>query len=159
MKIIVFVGAILIAVGMYVFQSDMTVTINRRRANAEDSKTARAYVGSGLMALGGLFAVGGIVGIVRGKKLQKRNEFILLTGIATQASVTFVDKNWSVLVNRNPIYSIVEYTFSDKSGNVYTRKISNISSEIVIRKQIQVGTKIPIKYLPENPTESVMVLG
>jgi hypothetical protein len=158
MKVIVFVGIILIAVGAFIFQSDIKVKINRQVANAEDSKTARNYVGGGLIAFGSLFVLGGFARLVRGNKQQKRNLYILQNGIEAQGTVTFVDRNWSVLVNKNPIYSIVEYTFPDKNGNQHTRKISNISSEIVIRKQIQVGSKIPIKYASENPGESVMVV-
>jgi hypothetical protein len=73
-------------------------------------------------------------------------------------TVTFVDRNWKILLNKNPIYSIVEYYYKDNLGNQYTRKISNMSSELVIRKQIQVGAKIPVKYLSENPAESVIVI-
>jgi hypothetical protein len=158
MKVIIFVGVILIAVGAFIFQSDMKVKINRQIANAEDSQTAKTYIGGGIIGLGSLFVLGGLLGLVLGNKQQKRNQHILQNGIAVVGTVTFVDRNWAVLVNKNPIYSIVEYTYKDKSGNSHTRKISNISSEIVIRKQIQVGSKISIKYASENPVESVMVI-
>lgn len=158
MKVIVFVGIVLITVGVIIFQSDMKVKINRQLANAEDSKTAKTYVGGGIIGLGSLFVLAGLIGLVRANKLQKRNQYILQNGIEAYGTVTFVDRNWTVLVNKNPIYSIVEYTYPDSSGNLHTRKISNISSELVIRKQIQVGSKIPIKYAAENPGESVMVI-
>jgi hypothetical protein len=156
--VFLFVGTILIGVAVILFQSDVKVRINRQRANAEDSKAAISYVAWGLGGLGFLFAAGGLIGIVSGRKQNKRNLYILQNGIAVEGTVTFVDKNWAVLVNKNPIYSIVEYTYPDKTGNQHTRKVSNISSEMVIRKQIQVGSRIPIKYAPENPAESVMVL-
>jgi hypothetical protein len=156
--VFLFVGIILIGVGIIIFQSDIKVRINHQHANAEDSKTAITYVAWGLGGLGFLFAVGGLIGFARGKKQNKQNLYILQNGIAAEGTVTFVDKNWAVLVNKNPIYSIVEYTYLDKTGNQHTRKINNISSEIVIRKQILVGSKIPIKYASENPGESVMVL-
>ncbi|MES2837764.1 MAG: DUF3592 domain-containing protein [Bacteroidota bacterium] len=156
--VFLFVGIVLIAVGIIVSQSNMKVKINRQRANAEDSKTAISYVAWGLEGLGGIFALIGVMGVIRGKKQNKRNHYILQNGISAEGTVTFVDKNYAVLVNKKPIYSIVEYTYVDSTGSQHTRKVSNISSDIVIRKQILVGSKIQIKYASENPSESVMVL-
>lgn len=157
MKIIIFVGLILLGVGIYVPYSSGGVTINKKQASAETAQTAKNYIGLGLCALGGLFIIGGAIGMAKYKKQQKRNMFILQTGVATQGNVTFVDKNWAIKVNNNPIYSIVEYTYKDNLGQSYVRKVSTVPSEMVIRKQIVVGSTIPIKYLNENPSESVMV--
>lgn len=63
-----------------------------------------------------------------------------------------------VVLITTPIYSIIEYTYVDPTGANHTRKITNFSTQIAIRKQIQVGSKIAIKYLAENPDESVIVL-
>jgi hypothetical protein len=157
-KIFIFVGIILIGTGVIVSQSNTGVRINNRMANEEVSKNVRNYIGGGVGGLGLFFVIVGLVGMVRGSKQTKRNQYIMQTGIDAQGTVTFVDKNWSVLVNKNPIYSIVEYTYLDRNGNKYTRRINNLSSEIVIRKQIQVGSNVPIKYSAENPGESVIIL-
>jgi hypothetical protein len=61
-------------------------------------------------------------------------------------------------VNQTPIYSIVEYTYEDKYGKRHTRRIDRVDSKMVVRKQIQVGTRIPVKYAKEDPSKSVMVL-
>ncbi len=156
--VFLFVGTILIVVGVIVFQSDTKVRINGQRANAEDSKTAISYVAGGLGGLGALFVIGGLFSIVNARKQNKRNMYILQNGVDAEGTVAFVDRNYAILVNKNPIYSIVEYTYKDKIGQQHTRRVSTISSEVVIRKQIQVGSKIPIRYAPENPAESVMVL-
>jgi hypothetical protein len=149
--IFLFVGIVFIVVGVIIYNSDTNVYINHQRASEEDGKVVMHYAGAGMMALGGVFTVIALIGAVRNNKQNKRNQYILQNGIDTQGTVTFVDRNWSVLINKNPIYSIVEYNYQDKVGNQYTRKISNMSSELVIRKQIRVGSKIPIRYLSENP--------
>jgi hypothetical protein len=153
-----FVGIVLIATAILFSQSSTRVRINHKPANAEDSNIARYGIGGGLAGLGLIFAIGGLISMVRGSKQNKRTQYILQNGIDAQGTVTFVDKNWYIKVNGNPIYSIVEYTYPDETGLQHTRRITNISSEIVIRKQIQVGSTIPIKYTAENPEESVIVL-
>ena len=156
--IFLFVGIILIVTGIIISQSNTRVRINHQLANAEDSNTARYAIGGGLAGLGLLFSIGGLIGVVRGSKQNKRKQYIVQNGIDAQGTVTFVDKNWSVRINGNPIYSIVEYTYIDKTGYQHTNRINNLNSEIVIRKQIQVGSNIPIKYAAENPWESVILL-
>lgn len=157
-KIFIFVGIILIVTGVIVSQSNTRVRINKQIANAEESKNARNYIGGGVGGLGLIFAIVGLIGVVRGSKQNKRNQYIVQNGIDAQGTVTFVDKNYTMLVNNNPIYSIVEYTYQDKTGNQHTRRINNFNSEIVIRKQIKVGSNIPVKYSAENPGESVIIL-
>jgi hypothetical protein len=155
--IFLFVGIIFIVVGVIIYNSDTNVYINHQRASAEEGKAVVHYAGGGLMGLGALFTLIGLVAAVKSNKQKKRDQYILQNGIDALGTVTFVDKNWKILLNNNPIYSIVEYNYKDKSGNQYTRKISNMSSELVIRKQIRVGSNIQIKYLSENPGESVIV--
>jgi hypothetical protein len=156
--IFLFVGIIFIIVGVIIYNSDTNVYINHQRASEKDGKMVIHYTGAGLMGLGGIFALIGLIGFVRNNKQNKRNQYILQNGIDALGTVTFVERNWKILLNKNPIYSIVEYNYKDNLGNQYTRKISNMSSELVIRKQIQVGAKIPIRYLSDNPEESVIVI-
>jgi hypothetical protein len=99
-----------------------------------------------------------VIGMIRGSKQMKVNQYIMQNGIPAEGTVTFVDKNWTLLVNKNPIYSIIEYTYTDSNGAQYSRKVTNANSNLVTRMGIQVGSKIPIKYSPQNPAESVIVV-
>ncbi len=157
-KIYLFAGIVLIVVGVIVSRSNPRVRVNHRVVSAEESRDYLNYIVVGLGGLGLFFAILGLTGIIRGSKQNKKNQIIMQNGIDAQGTVTFVDKNWNALVNNIPIYSIVEYTYQDKTNNKYTRRINTLNSEFVIRKQIQVGSNIPIKYLAENPAESLLVL-
>jgi sRNA-binding regulator protein Hfq len=156
--VFIFIGAILIMTGVIVANSNVRIKINNRFADEEQSTKVRNYIGIGLGGLGAVFAVIGLIGAVAGSQKNKRNKEIIRNGIVAQAKVTFVDKNYYVLVNKTPIYSIVEYTYTDSNGIQHSRKINNIDSKIVIRNGIQVGSMVPIKYSAENPAESVLIL-
>jgi hypothetical protein len=105
---------------------------------------------------GALMALFGVLGLVRGSKQAKQDSLIAQTGIEKEATVTFVDKNYNLLVNNRPIYSIVEYKYQDDFGNEYANRVDNVSTDSVIRNKIEVGSTIKIKYLPNDPTKSVM---
>ena len=47
-RVFLFVGLILIAVGVYVAQSDIAVRINKQRADADTAATARCAIGGGV---------------------------------------------------------------------------------------------------------------
>jgi hypothetical protein len=157
-RVFLFVGLILIAVGVYVAQSDIGVTINKRRADAETAATARYAIGGGVGGLGLLFALGGVRSMVRGSRSAKRNREIMQTGVAAEATITFVDKNYRVLVNKQPIYSIVEYTYLDRAGQPHKRRTENAPSDAVIRMGLAVGGKVAIKYSAQNPADSLIVV-
>lgn len=157
-RIFIFTGVILIIVGVIVYQSDAGVRISGRMADPGTASAAKAIIGGGLGVLGILFSLGGLIGLVRGSKQNKRSAYILQTGVAAEGTVTFVDKNYSILVNKKPIYSIIEYTYNDSNGTAHTRKVNTVNSDMVIRNQIQVGSKIAIKYAADNPAESVFIL-
>lgn len=152
------VGVILMVTGVIVSQSHMIVSIQRHRADPETSNIVRYAVGGGVGGLGVVFALVALIGMVRGSQQTKRNQYLVQTGIDAEGTVTFVDKNYAMLINNRPIYSIIEYTYRDGAGNQHTRRIDNANSELVIRKQIQVGAKVAIKYSAQNPGESVIVL-
>jgi hypothetical protein len=80
---------------------------------------------------------------------------IMETGISTTAQVTFVDRNYRVLINNRPVYSIVEYVYQDDLGNKYSKRIDRVSSEAVIRNQIAVGSTVDIKYSSTDPSQSI----
>ena len=115
-------------------------------------------VGALVGSLGALFMLFGLLSLASGSKKRKQDSRILQTGVDAEADVKYVDKNYNVLVNRRPIYSIIEYAYQDSSGKGYTNRIEKVSSEQVIRNQIQVGSRIAIKYSAENPGESVIVM-
>lgn len=96
-------------------------------------------------------------GIRSRRKLKARQERILQYGVETEATITFVDRNYGMLVNNRPIYSIVEYTFLDRMERQQTGRINNASSDYVIRNKLEVGSTIRIKYLPDDPTMSLML--
>ena len=80
------------------------------------------------------------------------------TGIAAEGTVTFADKNYSLLMNKKPVYSIVEYTYVDQSGKQHTRRVETIPSDYVIRNKIEVGGKVAVKYAVEDPGQSTILL-
>lgn len=159
-KIFFFIGIILLAVGITVYFALGTVTTYNggKTMSPELKMTLQLSIGGFLSALGIIFLVVAFRSKARAAKQQAENLHILQTGIAAEGTVTFVDKNYAVRVNKVPVFSIVEYTYKDRSGNVHTRRINNFSSEMVIRKQIQVGGKIPVKYSNEDAGKSVIVL-
>jgi hypothetical protein len=108
--------------------------------------------------IGALMILFGVLGLIRGSKKAKQDNLIAQTGMEREATVTFVDKNYNLLVNNRPIYSIVEYKYQDDFGNEYTNRIENASTNDVIRNKIEVGSTIRIKYLPQDPAQSVMVV-
>ena len=107
---------------------------------------------------GALMTLFGVLGLIRGSKKAKQDNLIAQTGIEREATVTFVDKNYNLLVNNRPIYSIVEYKYQDDFGNEYTNRVENANTNDVIRNKIEVGSMIRIKYLPQDPAKSVMIV-
>lgn len=138
--VFLFVGVILLGVGVLVYFSN--------------SLPVSAF----LTLLGLLFCGIGLVGYFRGAAASKQHAFIAQTGIEKEATVTFVDKNYSLLLNQKPIYTIVEYKFKDDAGVEHVRRIDNVPSDYAIRRKIEVGGTVKIKYLREDPNQSVMLV-
>lgn len=161
-NILLFVGLILLGVGAIVYFSisaDTVVEVNGKPVQDSSLNNILKWsIGGGLGLLGLLFLIGGIRGKIRNAKLNKQKLHILKTGIETEGKVTFVDKNYSFLINNNPVFSIVEYTYKDKSGTTHSRRINNINSEIVIRNQINVGSIVAIKYDRVDSSQSIILL-
>ncbi len=108
--------------------------------------------------LGAVFTLIAVIALLRDRVDRRRADLILQTGLETRGTVTFVDRNFSVRINGRPIYSIIEYTFKDRMGRDYTRTMRNAPSDIVIRRKIEVGSELPVKYLANDPEQSVIVL-
>lgn len=115
------------------------------------------FIGPGLASL-----VAGVILLILGlaarkKKIAAANE-VIDHGVPAHARVTFVDKNYAVTINEKPIYSIVEFEFTDSFGRVFTGRKENVDSDLVIRAQVAVGSEVEIKYLPSNPQENILLL-
>lgn len=150
--ILLFTGVILAGVGVIVYFASY------KTGGSMNPALAKNLIAGILGGLGALFTILGLVGFIGESKKTKRKKYILQNGVDAEGDVTFIDRNYAFLVNKTPIYSIIEYTYKDPSGANHARKITNFSTQIAIRKQIQVGSKIAIRYLAENPDESVIVL-
>ncbi len=115
------------------------------------------WIGPGVVTLPiGTFLV--IFGLVRSRKKKDAVEDLVKYGVGAKARVTFVDKNFRLLVNQAPIYSIVEFEFRDDKGNLFTGRKDNVNSELVIRNKIEVGSEVDIKYMPGDPSINGLLL-
>lgn len=162
-KVLLFIGIVLMGVGAIVYYAlghgDMNIVVNGVRDNSAETRNILQYsIGGGLAFLGLLFVVFGLIGRGRAAKTQKQIMHIMQTGIPAEGTVTFADKNYSILINKKPVYSIVEYTYQDGSGKQYTRRVETIPSDYVIRNKIQVGAKVPVKYASEDASQSTILL-
>lgn len=106
---------------------------------------------------GALITVFSIPSTWRGLALRRLKPKILSEGSQATATITFLDRNYSFLVNNRPVYSIIEYRYTDLYGQPYTQTITNASTETVIRMDLSVGSEIPIRYLPDDPAKSLIV--
>jgi len=112
--------------------------------------------------LGLIFMVIGAIMFFGGRAKAKKNkalaEKIFAMGVPTEATVTFFDKNYGLLVNNKPIYSIVEFKFRDGSGTERVGRKNNVSSDLAIRLKLEVGAKVQVKYLNEDPDQNILIL-
>jgi hypothetical protein len=112
--------------------------------------------------LGLIFMVIGAIMVVRSRIKAKKNqalaEKIFAMGVPVEATVTFFDKNYGLLVNNKPIYSIVEFKFRDGSGTERVGRKNNVSSDLAIRLKLEVGSKVQVKYMNENPDQNILIL-
>ena len=116
----------------------------------------------GMSALGVFFFVLGVIllisGLLKARARSKKARDIFQRGTLAKGTVTFVDKNYSLLVNNKPIYSIVEFTFQDGSGKTHTARKDSVESDLIIRDKIVVGSPVALKYLPESPEQNILIL-
>jgi hypothetical protein len=112
--------------------------------------------------LGLLFMVIGAIMLVGGRAKAKKNkalaEKIFAMGVPTEGTITFFDKNYGLLVNNKPIYSIVEFKFRDGSGVEHIGRKNNVSSDLAIRLKFEVGAKVQVKYMNEDPAQNILIL-
>ncbi len=110
----------------------------------------------GIIFLIGLIMV--LTSVVRLKKKKALAMLIFEQGVPAEGTVTFVDKNYSLLVNQKPIYSIVEFKFKDLSGQEQVARKNNVESDLVIRLKIEVGSKVQLKYMAADPKKNILLL-
>jgi hypothetical protein len=112
--------------------------------------------------VGGLILIIGLIvflgSFIRLKKKKALAMLIYEQGVPTEGTVTFVDKNYGVLVNQKPIYSIVEFTFKDLSGQEQVARKNDVESDLVIRLKLEVGSKVQVKYLSADPKKNILML-
>ena len=155
----VLIGGFLILFG--VIWTGIILAVSRGVANsgapAQVNTVMHLMMGVGAV----IFAIGVLMlifGLIRGKKKRQLAMDIFQRGTLVKGTVTFVDKDYSMLVNNKPIFSIVEFTFQDSAGNTHTARKTGVNSDLVIRNKIEVGGQVAAKYLPENPGLNVLLL-
>jgi hypothetical protein len=111
------------------------------------------------LPLGIILVIIGAV-MVRKKRKEKKAMVDALDqhGVEAKARVTFVDKNYTITMNERPLYSIVEYEFTDDYGHVFTGRKDRVDSELVIRNKIEVGNEVNVIYLPRDPSINALLL-
>ncbi|MDZ4726588.1 MAG: hypothetical protein SH817_10550 [Leptospira sp.] len=158
--ILIFTGSILFLVGIFIYVMALGshITIKTNLSISLAKQILQYGVPGLLISLGVIFNLMGIFGIIRRAKTAKQNAFIMQNGLETDANVLFVDRNYLVRVNYQWIYSILEYEYKDALGNTHLRRIKDVPTEWVIRNKIEVGGKLKIKYLREDPKQSVVIV-
>ncbi len=112
-------------------------------------------VGLIILLIGATILVRSLAGA---KKKRALAMLIYERGVPVEGTVTFVDKNYSMLVNQKPIYSIVEFKFRDGSGKEQVARKNDVESDLVIRLKLEVGSKVQVKYLNEDPQKNILML-
>src|SRR5947209_14189680 len=149
------VAVIFLVVGFVLVASGFAVFVSVNNSGAID---AGARVGVDLHSIfliapvtmwliGGLMILSGILGLLRRRARIAQLQQIAANGVDTSAVITYVDRNYSVLVNERPIYSIVEYRYQDMMGQPHVNRVENLNTEMVIRSGWQVGMPIRVRYL------------
>lgn len=158
--IILIMGIIFICTGVFVYfvVGNAFADVSAEFGVSNLKELLQNGVGGLFAIIGTIMAITGVLGLSRGVKKSKQDKRIAQLGTEAEATVTFVDKNYSFLVNNRPIYSIVEYSYKDNMGQEHTNRIEDFNSETVIRNKIEVGSSITIKYLDTDPGNSVIIL-
>lgn len=152
---ITFIGGFLTVLGLILIGVAQLLSGPGVSASDQAAAPILTTIGVGLAALGVIIFV---VGLVTGRKARAVAARIAESGVVAQAVVTFVDRNYKILVNQQPIYSIVEVKFQDMSGTEHVFQHTTVDSELVIRNQVEVGSTVNVKYLPEDPSQNILML-
>ena len=157
----IIVGLVFIVFGLVMSGIVMSVARNLASAGTGMPEVVTTTL-HGVIALGVVMCGVGVLLLVTGlRKAITRSKLakeIFARGSLTKGTVTFADKNYSVLVNGKPIFSSVEFTYQDSAGKPHTGRKDNVNSDLVIRDKIVVGSLVAVKYLPENPDKNILIL-
>lgn len=156
---------ILLVVGLVTAGTGFIVYFATNSAHTATATSAAASVGIDLgmtmllpsiicWAVGGMLTLFGVIGLLGGLARNGELKEIAAGGLQTGARITFVDRNYTLLLNNRPVYSIVEYVFRDNMGREIVRRADNIKTDKVIRAGWQVGSMIQVRYLAQNPYKS-----
>lgn len=152
-------GIIVIGAGIFAgnaIGSMMSTAPGMAQGALQSSQNIFTYV---LVGIGALMSFFGLISLIRGGRSARMTQQVLANGVPGEGKITFVDRNYRLLVNNRPVYSIVEYVYSDGLGNQFMNRVNNANTEQVIRAGWQVGSSVPIKYLSEDPSKSAIVMG
>jgi hypothetical protein len=78
-------------------------------------------------------------------------------GVDATGVVTFLDRNYSVRMNGRPPYFILEYKYADAFGGEHVATDRWADANQVIRRGLQVGSEIQVRYLPKSPEKIAVV--
>lgn len=109
-----------------------------------------------LVGLGLVFGLVGVRSLAGVQRKQALAAELKERGVSTQGEITFIDRNYRLLVNNRPIYSIVEFRFQDSAGRWHSSRKPEVSADVAIRHGWQVGSTISVLYLPEDPTKNAI---
>ncbi len=114
-----------------------------------------AGFGFGIGLLGMVFLA---VGLVKGQWRPGLAERILEAGFVADATITYLDKNYGLIVDDRPVYSIVEFTFRDSSGGEHKGRKSKVDTDLAARLDLRVGGTVRVKYLRDAPDTHMLIL-
>lgn len=149
------IGIILAFIGVILLVVALAVGLGSSNPTDQLGALIMGLLGGGMTFFG---AIAFVAGIVMARKQRDQAKLISETGVTTDATVTFVDRNYKILVNEQPIYFIVEFTFRDTSGMERVVRYDTVDSELVIRNKVEVGSTVKVKYLAEDPTQTLLLL-
>jgi hypothetical protein len=118
------------------------------------------WLGPGTVAL--LLGIILLIFGLRALKKKRKAKTVILDalqhGVDTKGRVTFVDKNYAITLNERPLFSIVEFEFTDNYGHVFTGRKDQVDSDLVIRNKVEVGGEVDVRYVPEDPSINALLL-
>ena len=79
-------------------------------------------------------------------------------GISATATISRVEPNWNVRVNGRPIYTIVEFAFTDSGGAPRQVRKTRLSADLVAGSRIAPGSQVEVRYLMDDPRRCGLVL-
>ena len=115
--ILLIMGLIFIGAGVFVYFVIGTAFADMPSMVGEMQTLLQYGIGGLLAGIGAIMTLSGLIGVMRGAKRSRLDSHIAQTGVETEATVTFADKNYSMLVNNRPVYSIAIFHNGDEAFN------------------------------------------